>query len=67
MRQRTRKLLGVPLLVAILVAWVALAVFVFESWIDGGPAWAVLIYFALAGLGWFFPAALAVRWMQSPD
>ncbi len=67
MRQRTRKLLGVPLLAAILIVWVALAVLVFESWIDTAPSWAALIYFAFAGLGWFFPAALAVRWMQAPD
>lgn len=67
MTQRARKLAGVFLLIGLLVAYPLLAVMVFELWIDGLPAWPVLAYFTVAGLGWALPAGLVIRWMARPD
>jgi hypothetical protein len=30
-------------------------------------AWVVLLYYAVAGLGWVLPAMPIVAWMQRPD
>lgn len=65
-RQRTRKLIGVPLLGAIIIGWAAGATLIYEALFIGAPGWLAIAYFAVAGFGWFVPAALAIRWMQSP-
>lgn len=66
MRQRTRKLIGVPVLLGILVAWAGGATLIYERLLAGAPWWALVGYFAVAGLGWFIPAAAAIAWMQAP-
>jgi FtsH-binding integral membrane protein len=67
MTQRTRKLLGIPLMLLIIICWSLGASMVYEVLIDGLPNWVIVIYFAIAGTFWFFPAAAAIWWMSRPD
>jgi len=53
MTQRTRKLLGTFGLLALVVVY---------SIVVGA-----IIFFAIAGMGWFFPATWIIRWMSKPD
>lgn len=66
MQQRTRKLIGVPMLLGIVVVWAGGATLVYERWLSGAPWWVLAGYFTVAGLGWFAPAAAAIAWMQAP-
>jgi hypothetical protein len=66
-QQRTRKLIGVPLLVGIVAVWAGVATLAYERWLSGAPWWLLAAYFAVAGLGWFAPAAVAIAWMQAPE
>lgn len=66
MNRRTKKLLGIPLIVLILILYSWLGVFIYELGFMTLPNWAQVIYFAVAGFGWFFPAAWAIKWMSAP-
>lgn len=61
-----KKLLGIPLLVAIMIAYAVLGVLVYEFAFMQLPNWVQLIYFAVAGFGWFVPATWAIKWMSAP-
>lgn len=67
MTLRTRKLLGVVLLLACLVLYAGLAVGLYVTLLTGQPTWLLMLYFAVAGLGWMFPAMAIVRWMVRPE
>jgi len=64
---RVRKLLGTLALVAMTLAYMVLAGAIYASWLGGQAWWVLIIYFAGAGLLWFFPAALIIGWMSKPD
>ena len=66
MSLRIRKLLGVILLLAVLVLYAAGASALYTLFFTGAPAWVLLIYFAIAGIGWGFPAAWVIKWMSQP-
>lgn len=67
MSSRMRKMIGIPAILLILLAWVVVAVTV------GGylpQHWAVQIaYYAVAGLGWGLPVIPLMTWMNrgAPD
>jgi Protein of unknown function (DUF2842) len=65
--QRNRKFWGISIILAIIIGWAILAVWLYDTVFAGFGAAVQLVYFALAGMGWFFPAALLVRWMSRPD
>lgn len=67
MTQRNRKLAGIFLILAVLVAWSALAVAIYDGLLVGQPQLVLLAYFVVAGLGWGVPAAIILRWMSKPD
>lgn len=60
-----RKLLGIPLLLLIIVVYAGIAVFIYENWLTGAHNVILLVYFIVAGMGWFFPAAWAIKWMSA--
>ncbi len=67
MRQRTRKFIGVWLMILLLIAYpIAVAVIYAEQlmWL---PVWASLIFFLVAGLFWAVPAGVIIKWMARPD
>ena len=35
--------------------------------LGGAPWWVLILFFAAAGIAWFFPAAWIIRWMALPD
>jgi len=67
MLARTRKLIGVFALLALIIcyAFAAMALGLFV--LGGAPAWAHFAYYVVAGLVWALPAMVLVRWMQRPD
>ncbi|HTJ59417.1 MAG TPA: DUF2842 domain-containing protein [Devosiaceae bacterium] len=67
MTQSTRKLLGTVLTLIVLVVYAALATAIYMQFLTGAPTWALLIYFAVAGLCWAAPISLVIRWMARPD
>ena len=66
MTQRTRKLLGTFGLLALVVVYSIVVGAIYANFL-GGQAWWLLIFFAIAGMGWFFPATWIIRWMSKPD
>lgn len=66
MSQSSRKLIGTLailgsiLLWSILITWIYLAALVDQPW------WVLIIFFAIGGTSWFFPAAWIIRWMSKP-
>lgn len=63
MSPRLRKLIGLPLILLGLGAWVWLAVTIGErlpqAW------WALTPFYAIAGMGWGLPLIPLMRWMNS--
>ena len=67
MTQRTRKLIGTVLLLLLIVVYSIGAMAIYANFLADAAWWALLIYFAVAGGLWFFPAAWLIRWMARPD
>jgi hypothetical protein len=67
MTQRNRKLVGTLLILLLVVVWAGGATALYAGLLTGLPVFAQLLYFAAAGLGWFFPAAAIIRFMARPD
>jgi len=67
MKQRQRKLVGVFLTIVSVLAYAAVAVAIYVTLLTGQPNWLLLLYFAVAGIGWLFPAMAIIRWMARPD
>ena len=60
-----RKLLGIPLLLIIIIVYASVAVAIYENLLIGAHNIILLIYFVVAGMGWFFPASWAIKWMSA--
>lgn len=67
MTQRTRKLIGTFGLLALVIGYTIGVAAIYVSFLQAQPWWVLILFFAVAGLGWFFPAAWMVRWMARPD
>ena len=67
MTQSSRKLFGVVLTLVVLIVYVGLVSTLYIAFLTGLPSWLLLIYFAVAGLGWAIPVGLIIRWMARPD
>ena len=64
MTPRARKALGCAVLLAYLTVYVAAAAALGAAFAQALPAWAILVYFAVAGVVWVIPLRAMVRWMQ---
>ena len=64
MSPRVRTLIGWPLILVILAAWIWAAVSVGErlpqAW------WVLLLFYGVAGMGWALPVMPLMRWMAGP-
>jgi hypothetical protein len=67
MTQSSRKLVGTVITLVILVIYAWAAMLVYEAFLTGAPPWALLTYFAVAGLLWAVPISFVIRWMARPD
>ena len=67
MKQRQRKLVGAIGLVVLIVVYSLAIGAVYANFLAGATGWVLIVFFAVAGLLWFFPASWAVKWMAKPD
>ena len=67
MRIRTRKLLGTIALLVLVAVWALLAMAVAQFALRSANGLVVMLFYAVAGLGWVLPAMPIVSWMQRPD
>lgn len=65
--QSTRKLIGTVLMLASIVLYSAVVMWVYMNWLEGAAGWLLIAFFAVAGSIWFFPATWIIRWMAKPD
>jgi hypothetical protein len=59
-----RKPAGAFAIVLLIIAWCWLVVTLFE-WAVGWPVWAQMIFYAIAGVAWIFPARPILVWMET--
>jgi len=64
---RVRKLIGAIALLVLVTVWalVAMAIAQFPPIFENRLV--AFVYYALAGIGWIFPAMPLIRWMSRPD
>jgi hypothetical protein len=67
MRIRTRKLIGTLALLVLVTAWALLAMAFAQFALRAQGTIVVMLFYAVAGLGWVLPAMPIVAWMQRPD
>ena len=67
MRIRTRKLIGTVGLLVLVTVWALLAMALAQFALRAQSAAVVMMFYAVAGLGWVLPAMPIVAWMQRPD
>jgi hypothetical protein len=67
MTQSTRKLVGIPLTLIVLVVYAGLATMLYMQFLTGATEWVLLVYFSAAGLLWAVPVSFIIRWMARPD
>lgn len=67
MTQSTRKLLGTILVLLSIVAVCILGGAIYANFLGTAPWWLLIVFFAIAGMAWIFPAMWIIRWMARPD
>jgi hypothetical protein len=67
MTQNSRKLIGVVATLVMLVVYCVIATAVYEALLSGAHPIVLVIYFAVVGTAWCFPAMVIIRWMAKPD
>lgn len=67
MRVRTRKLIGAPILIMLVVVWSLLAMGMAPRLLTGSKDPWAFPYFIVAGFAWLLLAMPLVRWMSRPD
>ncbi len=67
MSARSRKLIGMIVLLIFLALYAWVAMIIGAGRLTLAPQWVQFAYFVTAGLAWVVPAALLIRWMQRPD
>ncbi|HEY9214028.1 MAG TPA: DUF2842 domain-containing protein [Ancylobacter sp.] len=64
---RVRKLIGTVLMLVLVIVWALSAMALAQGRVTVLPGvWQFLAYLVL-GIGWIFPAAWLIRWMQKYD
>jgi hypothetical protein len=64
---RTRKLIGVFGLFALVIFWSLLAMALAQSVLTDINGFVAVIYYVVVGMGWVLPAMVLVKWMARPD
>ncbi len=67
MTQSSRKFVGILLILALIVAWATAGTALYLLLPEGLPGPVLIVFFAIVGAGWFFPATWLIRWMSRPD
>ncbi len=64
---RTRKFVGTVLLVILVLGWALVAMALAQGRVTTLPAAGQFVAYVILGIGWIFPAAVIIRWMQRHD
>jgi RsiW-degrading membrane proteinase PrsW (M82 family) len=67
MNQSTRKLLGTLFVIGSVFVYSGLVLWLYTSFLEGQPWYVLIVFFAITGVCWFFPASWIIRWMSRPD
>jgi len=67
MTQSTRKLIGTILVLASIFIYAGIVMWLYMSFLDGQAWYVLIVFFAVTGVAWFFPATWIIRWMARPD
>lgn len=67
MRQRTRKFIGMIVLVAFVIVYSLLAMAIASVVLPNLSRPLQILYYVVAGFLWVLPSAPLVSWMQKPD
>ena len=67
MRQRTRKLIGTFVLLALVIVWALLGMLIAQGRVAELSPLGRLLIFLVLGLAWVLPAGLLIRWMARRD
>ena len=67
MTQRSRKFLGVLLILGSIAAWLAIGTAIYLELLQGMPWFVLIVFFAIVGMGWVFPAMAIIRWMAKDN
>ncbi|MEO8684154.1 MAG: DUF2842 domain-containing protein [Devosia sp.] len=67
MTQRSRKFLGVLLILGSIAAWLAIGTTIYLELLQGMPWFVLIVFFAIVGMGWIYPAMMIIRWMAKDD
>jgi len=66
-KQRTRKFIGVWLMIALVIIYPMLVAIFLSNLLALMPTWLSLIFFLIIGLFWAVPAGVLIKWMTKPD
>ena len=67
MTQRRRKFLGVLLILGSIVAWLTIGTTLYLELLQGMPWFVLIVFFAIVGMGWIYPAMAIIRWMAKDN
>ena len=67
MPPRLRKLVGTFLMVILVLGWALGAMGLAQGRVTTLPAAGQFVAYVILGIGWIFPAAVIIRWMQRHD
>lgn len=67
MRQRTRKFIGMILLLALICGYSLLVMALAASSMWEVNVWLQTLFYIITGLAWVLPAMPIIKWMQKPD
>jgi RsiW-degrading membrane proteinase PrsW (M82 family) len=67
MTQSNRKLLGTLFIIGSVFVYSGAVLWLYTSFLEGQPWYVLIVFFAVTGVCWFFPASWIIRWMSRPD
>ena len=67
MSQSTRKLIGTLAVLGSIIVWSIVITAIYLAMMPNADWWVLILFFAVGGTSWFFPAAWIIRWMSRPD
>ena len=66
MKQRTKKLIGTVLIVALAILYAVVATTIAAAKLADASGWIHLAYFLVTGVFWVVPAMWVISWMMRP-
>jgi len=67
MNQSTRKLIGTLLVIGSIFVYAGVVMWLYMSFLQGQAWYLLIVFFAVTGVAWFYPASWIIRWISRPD